>query len=104
MRHYLGFHKFEVTNNQNEVIPLYNIGTLGPNDLNLSGTNIIPHMNNPNDSPAKTSFILNASNSNIDQVFKKAPNKFIFGPDFTIGDQTNNHNYFIKRNSDISFH
>lgn len=99
----LGFHKFETTNNQNEVIPLYNIGTLGPNDLNLSGTNIIPHMSNPNDSPAKTSFILNASNSNIDQVFKKAPNRFIFGPDFTIGDQTNNHNYFIKRNSNISF-
>ncbi len=98
----LAFSSFEAINNQNEVIPIINIGAIGPNDLNITGNNIINYNINPNDPPALTALVLDANNSNIDQVFKKAPNRLRFGADFTIGDETNNHSYFIKRNSLVS--
>ncbi len=100
----LKFPVFEASNNQGDVEPVQNDPdyVLGENDLNLSDYNIIDRVSAPGDPDVKTSLVLNSTNSNVDDIFRIAPNKIAFGVDFSIGDGTDNHDYFITRSSSVS--
>jgi hypothetical protein len=98
----LAFTAFNATNNLNQSFPVVNEGTFSPGDLDLSGSNALNYPLELMHPPATTSLILNADNSNIDSIFSHAPNKFLFGTLFTIGDATDYHDYFIKRESQVS--
>ncbi|MFP4555940.1 MAG: hypothetical protein ACLFNU_03620 [Bacteroidales bacterium] len=99
----INFPTFEASNNQGDVEPILNDPdyVLGENDLNLSDYNIIDRVEAPDEPAVKTSLTLNSTNSNVDDIFRIAPNKIAFGVDFSIGDDTDNHDYFISRSSSV---
>ena len=95
--------KFEFVNTNNAAtINVQNEGALTENDLKISlPNNLAPATETI---PYDTSvFNLNATNSNIEDVFDIAPNQLNFAARFNLGDGSANHNQFVRRDSKINF-
>ncbi len=97
------FSQFEVKNNAGTTMPLVNEGSLSASDLNLSGPNILNYIGQVTQPYANTPFLLNRLNSNIENIFDIAPNRMAYQCAITLGDNTNNHDYFVRKNSNITF-
>lgn len=101
----LSLFKFEFVNTNNgSKINVQNKGTLGTGDLWVSLPNELKERNVHPDSLFSTNtFALNATNSNIEDIFDIAPNQLNFGATFTLGDNSGDHNQFVRRDSKINF-
>ncbi len=97
------FSQFEVKNNAGSTIPLVNEGTLSSSDLNLSGPNVLNYVEQITQPYATTSFLLNRENSNVEDVFEIAPNRLAYQAAIVLGDNSDNHDYFVRKNSNITF-
>ncbi|MBN1988775.1 MAG: hypothetical protein JW783_05255 [Bacteroidales bacterium] len=95
--------KFEFANRNNDsLVVIQNEGALESNDLKVSL---------PNDMAPATesslygvsSYVLDASNSNIETVFDIAPNQLNYGASFTLGEGMANHDQFVRHDSKINF-
>lgn len=95
----VNFTQFQINNKQNIPFNLASNRAL-PGDLqvpNIANT-IIP-IKRVNQTDTITNFILNRENSNIENAFDVAPTTINFGGKFDLGENSNNHDYFINQNS-----
>jgi hypothetical protein len=99
----IGFSRFEAKNNAGSIIPVVNEGVLTSTDLNLSGENVLNYITDVNQNYASTLLSLNYQNSNIEDIFDIAPNRILYESSVTLGDNTGNHDFFVKKSSAISF-
>jgi hypothetical protein len=99
----IGFSQFEAKNNAGSIMPVVNEGVLTPTDLNLSGENVLNYITDVNQSYASTPLALTYQNSNIEDIFDIAPNKILYESSVTLGDNTDNHDFFVKKSSSITF-
>lgn len=86
----------------NESLPLANEGTPNATTLLLGSPNNINYIQTIGNPPAEDSLGLTKTNSNIENLFDIAPNQFHFQSGITLGDGSNNHDYFIAKNSNLS--
>lgn len=94
---------FEVTNTtSDEVVFLKNEGTPTDSTLLIGSANDINYVKNIGGSPATDSLVLFNGNSNIEDIFDIAPNQFKLRSGITLGDNTDNHNYFISKSANLS--
>jgi len=96
------FSKFEVKNNAGSTVSLVNEGTLASRDLNLSRPNVLNFVEQTTQPYATTSFLLNWQNSNLENIFDIAPNRLAYQAEITLGDNSDNHYYFVRKNSNIT--
>lgn len=95
------FNQFRMNNKDNNPFSLTSTRS-EPGDLQIPNiANNITRIQNPGQQPAITTFVLNRDNSNIENAFDQVPTSIDFGATFTIGDNTNNHDYFITQSSEI---
>ena len=97
------FPEFEFLNNMGDVIPVTNTGVSTGNDLTITEPNNVQPIATTTDESTSTTFNLNTTNSNISNAFAMAPSILDIDALFNIGDNTDNHNQFVRRNSTISF-
>jgi hypothetical protein len=98
------FSKFQVSNNMGTTTNVTNDGTPTAADMNLSGYNVLNYVENTSIlTPALTNFTLGYLNSNIEYIFDSAPNKLSYTTEVTLGDETDSHDYFVKKSSQIQF-
>lgn len=100
------YSKFQVSNNTGTTTDVTNDNvTLTAADMNLSGYNVLNYVENINIlTPALTNFTLGYLNSNIEYIFDSAPNKLSYISEVILGDETNSHDYFVKKTSQIQFY
>lgn len=99
------YNKFQVSNNEGVVTNVTNDGTPTSSDMNLTGNNVLNYVENTSIlTPALTTLTLSHLNSNIEYIFDNAPNKLSYISEITLGDETNSHDYFVKKSSQIQFY
>lgn len=97
----LSLPKFEFRNENNgTIIPITNTTQI-ENGLNIGTPNVIQPITSPDEDLVDNLFILSPQNSNLTDAFGLAPNVLSMATHFTIGDNTNNHDYFIRNNSKV---
>ncbi|MGE0077727.1 MAG: hypothetical protein AB7S48_07705 [Bacteroidales bacterium] len=94
---------FEVTNTtSDEIVYLANEGIPSDSTLLISAPNNINYVENIGDNAALDSLVLYKDNSNIEDVLDIAPNQFKLRSSVTLGDNTDNHDYFISKDANLS--
>jgi len=93
---------FEASNTtSNEVVYLANEGTPDANTLRIGTPNSINYVQTIGGDPATDSLALNKNNSNIEDIFDIAPNQFKLRAGITLGDGSDNHDYFVDKNATL---
>ncbi len=99
----LSLFKFEFVNTNNgSKRDVQNDGTLTDEDLKISLPNDLAPATE-NTQYGTSLYMLNGQNSNIVDIFDIAPNQLNFGATFTLGDNSGDHNQFVRRDSKINF-
>lgn len=99
----LSLFKFEFVNtNTPALVNVANEGVLGEEDLKISLPNYLAPATE-NTQYGTSLYKLNGQNSNIEDIFDIAPNQLNFGATFTLGDNSGDHNQFVRRDSKINF-
>lgn len=99
----LSLFKFEFANtNTPAYVNVANEGVLGEEDLKISLPNYLAPATE-NTQYGTSLYKLNGPNSNIEDIFDIAPNQLNFGATFTLGDNSGDHNQFVRRDSKINF-
>lgn len=99
----LSLFKFEFVNTNNgSKRDVQNDGTLTDEDLKISLPNDLAPATE-NTQYGTSLYMLNGQNSNIEDIFDIAPNQLNFGATFTLGDNSGEHNQFVRRDSKINF-
>ena len=99
----LSLFKFEFVNtNTPAYVDVANEGVLGEEDLKISLPNYLAPATE-NTQYGTSLYKLNGQNSNIEDIFDIAPNQLNFGATFTLGDNSGDHNQFVRRDSKINF-
>lgn len=99
----LSLFKFEFVNtNTPALVNVANEGVLGEEDLKISLPNYLAPATE-NTQYGTSLYKLNGPNSNIEDIFDIAPNQLNFGATFTLGDNSGDHNQFVRRDSKINF-
>jgi len=94
---------FEVSNTTSlETVYLTNDPTPPAGSLLIGSPNRINFVQNIGDNAASTTLELNKNNSNIENMFDIAPNQFKMRSSITLGDATDNHDYFVAKNANLS--
>lgn len=94
---------FEASNTtSNETLLLANEGTPNDSTLLIGSPNNINYVENIGDNPVRDSLVLYNDNSNIEDMFDIAPNQFKLRSSVTLGDASNNHDYFINKDANLS--
>lgn len=94
---------FEASNTSSgETSYLANDATTPDGSLLIGSPNSIDYVHNIGDNPALDSLLLDKDNSNLEYMFDLAPNQFKLSSSITLGDATDNHDYFINKNADLS--
>jgi hypothetical protein len=97
----LNLPKFEFRNENNgTIIPITNTALI-ENGLSISTPNSIQPIATPDEDFVDNLFVLSAQNSNLTDAFAIAPNVLSMATHFAIGDNTDNHDYFIRNDSRI---
>ncbi|HOP03564.1 MAG TPA: hypothetical protein PL017_02675 [Tenuifilaceae bacterium] len=97
------FTEFEFINNIGDVVPVTNSGVPTAGDLNVTDLNIVNPITSTTDESMSSTYLLNATNSNITDAFEIAPSILDIDALFNIGDNADDHEHFVKSNSSISF-
>ena len=99
----LSLFKFEFVNTNNgSKRDVQNDGILTDEDLKISLPNYLAPATE-NTQYGTSLYMLNGQNSNIVDIFDIAPNQLNFGATFTLGDNSGDHNQFVRRDSKINF-
>lgn len=99
----LSLFKFEFVNTNNgSKRDVQNEGILTDEDLKISLPNYLAPATE-NTQYGTSLYKLNGRNSNIGGIFDFAPNQLNFGATFTLGDNSGDHNQFVRRDSKINF-
>jgi len=95
---------FDGTNtNTNEQVSMVNEGTPPANSLLLTGSNAIDFVTNIlSADPVHDSLYLDQDNSNLEDFLNIAPNRILIKPTVTLGDATDNHDFFIRKSSELN--
>ncbi len=94
---------FEVSNTTSlETVYLTNDPTPPAGSLLIGSPNQINFVQNIGDNDASTTLELNKNNSNIENMFDIAPNQFKMRSSITLGDATDNHDYFVAKDANLS--
>lgn len=94
---------FEVSNTTSlETVYLTNDPTPPAGSLLIGSPNQINFVQNIGDDAATTTLELNKTNSNIENMFDIAPNQFKMRSSITLGDATDNHDYFVAKDANLS--
>ncbi|QKG79103.1 hypothetical protein [Tenuifilum thalassicum] len=95
---------FDGTNtNTNEQVSMVNEGTPPSNSLLLTGSNAIDFVTNIlSADPVHDSLYLDQDNSNLEDFLNIAPNRILIKPTVTLGDATDNHDFFIRKSSELN--
>jgi hypothetical protein len=88
----------EVRNNTGDILQVANEGTLGSGDLSIGTPNDLKYATADKSSDT-TRLELNKDNSNLENVFDIAPSSLQLSASLQIGDNSNNHDYFIRNDS-----
>lgn len=95
--------QLEAKNTQsNESILVTNSGAPTSNTLKIGTPNQLSWVMTMGGAPVKDSLVLTKNNSNIDAAFNIAPSLFKLQSGITLGDATNNHDYFVAKDSKLS--
>lgn len=95
----VNFTRFEVENHNGNITSIVHEGPINSGDLLIGSPNVLKYATSvkPSDS---TKLILDAANSNIEDLFDIAPESLSFGATFNIGDVADpSHDYFIRSDS-----
>ena len=100
---FFNINQFEASNTQStETLLVTNSGVPTVNTLKIGSPNQLSRVESMGGLPVKDSLVLNKSNSNIDFAFDLAPNQFKLQSGITLGDASNNHDYFVAKDSKLS--
>ncbi len=100
---FFNINQFEASNTQStETLLVTNSGVPTANTLKIGSPNQLSRVESMGGLPVKDSLVLNKSNSNIDVAFDLAPNQFKLQSGITLGDASNNHDYFVAKDSKLS--
>lgn len=100
---FFNINQFEASNTQStETLLVTNSGVPTVNTLKIGSPNQLSRIESMGGLPVKDSLVLNKSNSNIDVAFDLAPNQFKLQSGITLGDASNNHDYFVAKDSKLS--
>ncbi len=100
---FFNINQFEASNTQStETLLVTNSGVPTANTLKIGSPNQLSRVESMGGLPVKDSLVLNKSNSNIDFAFDLAPNQFKLQSGITLGDASNNHDYFVAKDSKLS--
>lgn len=93
---------FEASNTtSNEVVYLSNEGVPTESTMLIGTPNSINYIQTIGSDPATDSLALNKDNSNIEDIFDIAPNQFKLRAGITLGDGSDNHDYFVDKNATL---
>lgn len=97
----VSFTQFQIDNKQHVPFNLTSSRSLA-GDLQVPNiANSISPIKRIDQPDTSTIFVLNRDNSNIKDAFDNTPTAFNFGAKFDLGENTNNHDYFINYESTI---
>lgn len=100
---FFNINQLEASNTQStETLLVTNSGVPTANTLKIGSPNQLSRVESMGGLPVKDSLVLNKSNSNIDVAFDLAPNQFKLQSGITLGDASNNHDYFVAKDSKLA--
>lgn len=100
---FFNINQFEASNTQStETLLVTNSGVPTANTLKIGSPNQLSRVGSMGGLPVKDSLVLNKGNSNIDVAFDLAPNQFKLQSGITLGDASNNHDYFVAKDSKLT--
>ena len=90
---------FEASNNESDIVLLSNEGVPSNNTLLVGTPNSLEYLTSMSETEAYDTLILNKDNSNIEDVLDIAPKQFKLKSDITLGNNSDNHDFFITKSS-----
>lgn len=100
---FFNINQLEASNTQSlETLLVTNLGAPTVNTLKIGTPNELSRVMSMGGAAVKDSLVLNKDNSNIDVAFDLAPNQFKLQSGITLGDASNNHDYFVAKDSKLT--